>query len=330
MALLLTPIVAADCSFGEVDAMRIVIVGSGAMGQLFGARLSFAGQDVTLADIDQATVDAINDRGVSCAFGEWRQVVQVPACQDKELVGPYDLAILFTKAYDSEAALKACVDRIGAEALVLTLQNGLGNADLLRRYVDDSRVLVGMTTYNADRGGTAQVSSSGEGTIRMMPLSGVIGEREQAVWDVLEESGFTGAIVEDAWADIWQKVAYNSALNATSAICRVPCGGMGVMNKGMDLCSELVDETCTVAAAYGVEVDAGAVKRAMRAEIFGSGRNHVSSMTQDVLAGRRTEVTNLNGGVVHKAREKGLSAPYNEAMFCLLRSIESTYDLQLG
>lgn len=310
--------------------MRIVIIGAGAMGQLFGARLTHAGEDVTLCDVDERTVDALDEGAVACSFGEWRERVHVPACLDKDLTGPYDLAMLFTKVYDSEAALKSCVDRLGSDCLVLTLQNGIGNADLLRRYVPQDHVLVGMTTYNADRAGLTQVSSSGEGTIRMMPLSGEVGERERAAWAVFENAGFAGAIEEDVWADIWQKVAYNSALNATSAICRVPCGGMGIINKGMDLCNDLIDETCRVAQAYGVDVDAGYVKRSLRSQVFGSERNHVSSMTQDVLAARRTEVTSINGGVVRKAHEAGLEAPYNEAMFCLLRSIESTYDIQLG
>lgn len=310
--------------------MRIAIIGSGAMGQVFGARLVDAGEDVTMVDIDAKTVDALNEQGISCSFGEWRHTLPVQAVLSKDLMGPFDLALLLTKTYDSEAALTTCVPKLGEGCLVLTLQNGLGNSDLIQRYVDKSRVLVGMTTYNSDRGGLTQVTSSGDGTVRMMPVSGVIGERERAAWRALEGAGFEGSIEEDVWAAIWQKVAYNSALNATSAICRVPCGGMGVMNKGMDLCNDIIDETCAVAKAWGVDPDAGYVKRSMRTKVFGSERNHVSSMTRDVLSGRRTEVNSINGGVVRKAREKGMEAPYNEAMFCLLRSIESTYDIQLG
>lgn len=310
--------------------MRIAIIGAGAMGQVFGARLIESGEDVTLVDVDTKTVDAIGQNGISCAFGEWRKTVPALVCEDKDLTGPFDLALLLTKTYDSEAALTACIPRLGESCLVLTLQNGLGNADLIRRYVDKGRILVGMTTYNGDRSGLSQVSSSGQGVVRMMPLSGTIGKREQAVWDAISNAGFEGSIEEDAWNYIWQKVAYNSALNATAAICRVPCGGMGIMNKGMDLCNNIIDETCRVAEAWGVDPDPGYVKRAMRTQIFGSERNHVSSMTRDVLAGRRTEVNSINGGVVRKAREKGLEAPYNDAMFCLLRSIESTYDIQLS
>lgn len=310
--------------------MRIAIIGSGAMGQVFGARLADSGEDVTLVDVDAATVEAINEHGVSCSFGDWHKTVPVRACLDEQLEGPFDLALLLTKTYDSEAALGTCVPLLGGKCLVLTLQNGLGNADLIRRYVDKSRVLVGMTTYNADRLGATQATSSGEGVVRVMPASEKVGPREQAVWEVFAKAGFEGSMEDDAWAYIWQKVAYNCALNATSAICRVPCGGMGVMNKGMDLCNDIIDETCHVAKAWGVDPDAGYVKRALRTQVFGSERDHVSSMTRDILAGRRTEVNSINGGVVRKAREKGLEAPYNDAMTCLLRSIESTYDIQLG
>ena len=104
---------------------------------------------------------------------------------------------------------------------------------------------------------------------------------------------------------------------------------MGIMNKGMDLCNDIIDEACGIAVAYGIEADASKVKRDLRTKIFGPEKNHCTSMLQDVMAKRRTECSSINGGLVAKARAKGIEAPYNEVMFNLLRSIESTYDIQV-
>ena len=310
--------------------MRIAIVGAGAMGQLFGALLQQSGNDVTLLEVDERTIDAVQENGITVKTYDGEDVTHqaVPICRPETQMAPVDLVILFVKTYDSERALDQCMHIVGEHTSFLTLQNGLGNAEMLRRYMGEEHILVGITTINSDREGLFTVRTSNQGIVKFMPADGVVGPYVQSVVDALAGAGIDVEAHEDIWADIWQKCAYNAALNATSAVCRVPCGGMGIMNKGMDLCNDIIDEACGIAVAYGIEADASKVKRDLRTKIFGPEKNHCTSMLQDVMAKRRTECSSINGGLVAKARAKGIEAPYNEVMFNLLRSIESTYDIQ--
>ena len=309
--------------------MRIVITGAGAIGQVYGAMLAQSDQnDVNLVEIDQATIDAIDTYGVSCAFGEKRYKANPAICRASEVVEAPELVVLCMKTPDTAAALEEAKGYLGEDTYVLSLQNGLGNAEVIKRYVDPSHILVGMCTYNSDRTGLSSVRSSGEGIIKLMPLTEQMDEGVRAVEGVFTDAGFVTEAHENVWQDIWQKAAYNAALNSTSAVCRVPCGGMGILNKGMDLCNNII-EACTIANAYDVELDATRVKNDLRRKIFGSEKDHITSMAQDVIMHRQTEVGSINGAFVKYAAAKGLDAPYNEAMFCLIKSIESTYDMQV-
>ena len=310
--------------------MRIVILGAGAIGQLYGAMLSQGDKnDVSLVERDQTAIDAIGAHGISCAFGDERLEAHPPVMRAEDVEGEPDLVLLCTKTPDTTEALEQARGYLGEGTYVLSLQNGLGNAELIKRFVDPGRVLIGMCTYNADRTGLCSVRSSGEGIIKFMPLTSEVSDLARAVEGAFNEAGLECEVHEDVWRDVWQKAAYNAALNSTSAVCRVPCGGMGILNKGMDLCNDIIDEACAVAEAYGVEVDATRLKNDLRRKIFGSEKDHITSMAQDVIMHRQTEVGSINGAFVRYAAAKGLSAPYNEAMFCLIKSIESTYDMQV-
>lgn len=310
--------------------MRIAVIGAGAMGQLFGVLLQRSGNDVILAEVDPRTIDTVAEKGVTVKLGEEEVLHEsMDIRRPEDVDDPVDLCILMVKTYDSERALDMCVHFVGDHTCFLTVQNGLGNAEMLRRYMDVSHIMVGITTINSDREDVNVVRTAGEGVVKFMPMDGVVGNDVERVKAALAQAGFDVEAREDVWADVWQKCAYNAALNATSAVCRVPCGGMGIMNKGMDLCNDIIDEACDIARAYDVDVDASQVKRSLRTKIFGPEKNHQTSMLQDVLAKRRTECSSINGGLVAKARAKGMTAPYNETMFNLLRSIEATYDIQL-
>lgn len=310
--------------------MNIVVIGAGAMGQLFGALLARSGNDVRLVESDAKTVDAINQDGIKVTYGESTFTQAVPTVFPASGGEPAELAVVLCKAYDTEAALDGASRLMDDNTYVLTLQNGIDNSTLVKRHVARERVLVGITTYFSDRFGPNEVVSAGEGIVRFMPLTEQLTPEVSAFADVFNKAGIQCEAHDTVWHDIWEKVACDAALSATSAVCRVPCGGIGVMSKGMDLCGLIIDETCAVARAYDIELDSSEIKAALRRKFFGSEKDHVSSMTQDVISCRRTEVGAISGGIVHKAQEKGMQAPYNETMFCLLRSIESTYDLQLS
>jgi len=125
--------------------MKIAVVGAGAMGCLFGGRLALAGYDVTVVDVVPAVLEAINTNGLLLELDEGKHQIPIKACRAEELSGPIDLMILFTKAMHSRPALESARGFLGSDSYVFTLQNGLGNVELISEFVDLSRVIAGVT-----------------------------------------------------------------------------------------------------------------------------------------------------------------------------------------
>ena len=304
--------------------MRIAVVGAGAMGMLFGGRLAKSGNKVTMVDVVPAILDTINSDGIVLEDDEGEQHFPVAAMRGEELSELQDLVILFTKTLYSRAALESAKGYIGSDTVVLTLQNGLGNIELLNEYVGIDQILVGVTNYASDVTGIGRIRTQGSGYVRMMSANGKIGESVVQVNAVLCDAGFNSEIREDVFAAIWEKVGFNAALNSTTALCRVPVGGVGDVEEGRLIAFEIARESAAVAQAYGVKADADRMIESM-CYAFEHHQDHFTSMAQDVLNQRRTEVDSINGQIVKRAREKGIEVPFIEAVYLLLKVVESSY-----
>lgn len=308
--------------------MKIAVIGSGAMGLLFGAKLSLNGNDVTMIDVVPDVIEKLKNKGIFLEFGTSKENVPVKARFAEEMDAPVDLAILFTKTIYSKSALENCSSYIGPETYVLTMQNGLGNVELMSQYIDYDKIIVGVTTFGADLLGAGHTATSGKGYLKIMSANGKRSDGLTQINQILFDAGLGSKIVDDVMIAIWEKVAFNAGINATSALCRVPCGGMGATPEGTELCYKIAEETCRIANAHGVKANIEDVKENLRTTIFELHKDHLTSMTQDIIHKRKTEAAFISGGVLHKAREIGLEAPYNEVLYCLLHTVESTYDQQ--
>lgn len=205
---------------------------------------------------------------------------------------------------------------------VLTLQNGLGNVETLNAFVPLERILVGVTTWPADAAGPAHVRSHGAGTIRMMTADGAARPFATAVADALSRAGLACTLDADVWAAIWEKVAFNAALNTLCAATGCTVDQLGHHHDGPRLALAIAAETAAVARAKGIAVDGERIARNVEHAIR-EHRGHRPSMLQDVLAGRRTEIDAINGKVVAAAREAGVAVPHAETLLALVRLIDA-------
>ncbi|AIO75233.1 2-dehydropantoate 2-reductase [Burkholderia multivorans] len=307
--------------------MRIAILGAGAMGSLFGGLLAESGEDVTLIDVNDAHLDAIRRDGlrIDDDRGERRittlQALR-PEAANASAGTPFDLLIVFTKSLHTRVALDGVRALLTPHTHVLTLQNGLGNFETLNAFVPLERILVGVTTWPADLAGPAHVLSHGAGTIRMMTADGAASPFAAAVADALSRAGLACTLDADVWAAIWEKVAFNAALNTLCAVTRCTVDQLGEHHDGPRLAQAIVAETAAVARAKGIAVDAARIARNVEHAIR-EHRGHRPSMLQDVLAGRRTEIDAISGKVVAAAREVGLAVPHTETMLSLVRVIDA-------
>ncbi len=300
---------------------KIMIVGAGAMGCLFGARLALAGHAVTLIDVSLPHIDAINRHGLRLHADDGAHIVPLHACLAADATIVPDLALVFTKTMHSAAALASVAHLLAEHTYLLTLQNGLGNVELAEQFVPRQRILHGVTTCPSDLEGPGIVSSHGTGYVR---IGGAVAGADPVLDGfaaVLAGAGFDCRLDENVETAIWEKVAFNAALNSLAAVSRLPVGGIGARHAGRELATAIIHETCAVARARGIAADPAAVLAAVNAA-FEKHQAHQPSMLQDILAGRRTEIAAINGAIVEHAHALRIPAPVTETLWKLVRLIE--------
>ena len=305
-------------------SMNVAILGAGAMGSLFGGSLAESGQAVTLIDVNDAHVRAIRERGLRLEtdVGD-RRISALEACRPEDASTEPDLLIVFTKSLHTASALKGISRIIGPKTLVLTLQNGLGNVETIAEFVPTERVLLGTTTWPADVVGPGHVRSHGEGATRLMAAVPDIDlSQASMVSEILSKAGLQCVVDRTVWKAIWEKVAFNAALNSLCTITGCTVDQLGLTPEGMGLCSAVIDEVVSVATAEGIDADADRCRQTV-SHAIARHVGHKPSMLQDMVAGRPTEIAAINGAVAGKAREHGIAVPHTEALLGLVRLIEA-------
>lgn len=303
--------------------MNITILGAGAMGSLFGGLLAESGQDVTLLDVNDTHLDVIRDQGLRLETDSGdRRIRGLTACRPEQATGHPDLLLVFTKTLHTDKALASVAAHLAEHTVVLTLQNGLGNAETLYRHVAPERVMIGMTTWPADMVGPAYVRSHGQGMVRTLSADGVERPHTAEVAAVLDAAGLRCSVDRDVWAAIWEKVAFNAALNSLCAVTGCAVGQLDAVPEGIALARDIVLEVVAVAQSAGVAADAQRCLESV-ADAIAQHRTHKPSMLQDVLAGRPTEIGSINGEVLARARQAGIAVPRTETLLGLLRLVEA-------
>ena len=304
--------------------MRICIVGCGAVGSLFAAQLAQLDDvEVWAYDLDQPHVDAINANGLRLS-GAGEVVGRMKATTDAQELPACEFGIVATKSMHTGLAIKATAHAF-ADGSVCTIQNGLGNEEMLAEHV--SRVIRG-TTFPAGRilePGHVQWDVRGDTTIGPFEPSPAPGAAIDALADVCTRAGMPTEAVVDARGPQWRKVIFNAATNPVGALTGLTHGRVCEDPALRSLVTGLVDEGKAVAAAQGIELDADPeelIDHAARPDVA---YDHKASMLQDVEGRRQTEIDYLNGGIAHFGREHGVATPLNEAILALVKGVERSW-----
>ncbi|MGM7669888.1 ketopantoate reductase family protein [Microbacterium sp. A93] len=298
--------------------MRIAIVGAGAMGQLFGARLTLAGQDVVLVDAQQSVIDTLNSAGIWLETEKGTEHTAVVACRAEEETEPFDLFVIFTKSFHTAAAVASVRHLIGPQSVGLTVQNGLGHAEVLAEAFGPDGTVAGVTDFPADLLEVGRVHSTVHGSVRIGDLGE--GGRAESVARVFSDAGLNASVDGDVRVPIWEKVAFNAALNTLSAVTGATVGEMGASAEARAMASAVVLEVGRVAAARGIGMSVDRVTATL-ANAFEHHGSHKSSMLVDREAGRRTEVDYIGGAVVDSGRSAGVPTPVLETLCSLVRML---------
>lgn len=308
--------------------MRIAVLGAGAMGSLYGGALASIGHEVTFIDVSSPVIEAINQNGLHLTTDAGTKVIPVKAAKIEDVKSSFDWLILFTKTIHSAGALQSARHILDGDICVLTLQNGLGNRELIQQFVSPERIVVGMTGYPADLIAPGVVSSHGSSFTAMMDASGKPTDKTRILAEEITLAGLNCKVTDQVFCYIWEKVSFNSAMNALTSITHLPVGPMAELG-GAELCFAVAREGVATAHSLGIMADEEKVLDMLR-HAFVDHYNHKPSMLQDVLAGRQTEARFINGAIAQAAKSVGKTAPINETLYALVDILQRSYDKRLS
>ena len=304
--------------------MRVCVVGCGAVGSLFAANLArLEDVEVWAYDLAREHVEAINRDGLRLT-GAGEIVGHPRATTDASELPACDFGIVATKAMHTDAAIAATAHAF-ADGCVATVQNGIGNEEVLARHVE--RVIRG-TTFPAGKitaPGVVQWDVKGDTTFGLFEPKPALFAEVERLADACTRAGMPATAVEDARGPQWRKVIFNAATNPLGALTGLTHGRVCERPDLRALVTTLVDEGKAVAAAQGIVLDSDPeelIDYAARKEVA---YDHKASMLQDVEARRQTEVDFLNGGIAGFGKKLGVPTPGHETIWALVKGVEASW-----
>lgn len=295
----------------------VLIAGSGAMACLFGARLA-PHADVTLLGTWPEGLAAIRQFGIRLEAGglETRHPVRVTS-NPLEVQGARFVLVL-VKSWQTRRTATMLHSCLAPDGVALTLQNGLGNREILERQLGVERAALGVTTMGATlvAPGLVRVGGSGPTYLGRHPgLDPTLG--------LLRHAGFEVEIEQELDSLLWGKLVVNTAINPLTALLRVPNGALLESEPTRDLMAETARETAAVAQALGIRLPyLDPARQAI--EVAGRTAANHSSMLQDVQRGAPTEIDSINGAVALLGERQGAPAPINRTLWRLVRAAART------
>lgn len=301
--------------------MRIAVVGSGAVGGYYGAKLARAGHDVVFI-ARGAHLAALRERGLSVQSPLGDFSVRAPAVDDTSRVGVVDLVLLAVKAYDLDAAARLLPPLVGATTTVLALQNGVDSPERVAAVVGEPAVLGGaayIATALVSPGVIVQTGSYRRIAFgEVFDASATLSPRVRALHEAFRASDIESEPHADARVPLWEKFIYLAPLAGFTAAARRPAGDIWYDPEVREAFLDGVREVERVARAEGVAVTADIVARIV-GYMDAVPREMRSSMLIDLTAGRRIEVEALQGSVVRRARILGVPTPVMSTLYAVLR-----------
>lgn len=303
--------------------MKIVIVGAGAIGMVFGAYFCRAGHQVVFIEKQKNTVDAINEQGIGFmepeATARQDQVfIPAVAVADSSEIKECDLVLLAVKSFDTYTATASISHLVNFNSPIISLQTGLGHMQIIEKILQRPNLLGGLTYMAGAALGPGRVRLGGIGKTFLGELDGHISDRTNKVAALLNESGLKTEVVENIVERMWGKALVYSVINPVTALFKIKNGQLLEKMDALTLAKRLVDEGCMVAKANNIILD----KDDLFEMFFNTCRNtsaNISSMLLDRLNERKAEIDTLNGEIVRIGKKYGVPATTHETLVNLIK-----------
>jgi 2-dehydropantoate 2-reductase len=304
--------------------MKIVVVGSGAIGSLYGAFLStIKGNDVILVGRDPH-VSAIRSNGLIIRGIMGNHLFHLNAVDHASELSEADLILLTTKTYDTLEAITSAKHLIDKGAYILLIQNGLGTEDIVADALNSTRVLRATTCMGALRTEPGIVTATGCGLTEIGSRFPENYEFVKMISKMFKDCGFEVRTSENIEGVVWTKTLVNCGINPVGALTGLTNGEVYKNPELRNLVIKLVEEAVKVVKALGIELTTDDPVRYALGTAKATG-NNINSMLQDIMAGKRTEIDAITGEIIRLGKELGIDTPSNEVVFALIKAIEAKY-----
>ena len=228
--------------------MKIGIVGPGAMGLLFAYFFYKANIDIVLLGKDQNAVAEIK-KGVNVIIGEKSEEINIEIGNNPEIIKECRIIFLFVKTYDTESAVKGITDVINKDAVIVTLQNGIGNKEIIARYIPENQIIYGSSSFGATRLSKNTVRLGGIGA---NVVGGSSVESVKSVEDILKKAKLDPVITDDPDIAVWKKAIINAGINPIGALLEIPNGGIIANEYSKRIQEQIVREAVKAASANNI------------------------------------------------------------------------------
>jgi len=306
--------------------MKFLVVGPGAVGCLFSARLKAAGNDVVLLDHNEKRAQKINEHGIHVNGVSGEYTVHIHTVAGNVPFTP-DYILICVKSNDTKEAGESVAPFIGPDSTVVTFQNGLGNTETLAEIFGQTKVLGGVTAQGATLLGEGKIKHAGEGETVIGPKGKEEGPAQKLL-STMNKAGFETRLADNVEELIWGKLVINVGINALTAITRLKNGRIPMINGTRRIMEDAVREAVTVAEAKRIILPyEDPLSRVIT--VCEATRDNVASMLQDVLKERITEVDMINGAIAREGDVLGIPTPVNSVLTNLIQAIQETYQERL-
>jgi 2-dehydropantoate 2-reductase len=302
--------------------LNIGIIGPGSIGLLFSGFLLQNDVEITLIDHRKERAEELNKSGIIWEGLDAEKHLKIPVSYSLDKSDNFDMIFISVKAYHTEIVAKE-LEKIKYEGVILTLQNGVGNVEILKKYLPGAQILAGITSEGANIVRDGHVRHAGRGKTFFGEVEkGRPGtEFLEKFLGYLKNSGLDADIVPDVESLIWSKLIINVGINALTAILKVQNGQLVEISYARKLMGHLVEEAVRCVKEKGLQLPySDPIDRVE--EVCRLTAANYSSMYQDIKFGRKTEIDFINGAIVEAAKDMDIDCPFNQSVTSLIKSLE--------
>jgi 2-dehydropantoate 2-reductase len=303
--------------------MRIGVIGAGSMGSVIGGKLARTGAKVMLYDRDSDLVAAVGSHGLKVRDPTEEFAVSVPATTNIRALSEIDLAVVLVDGNGTADIAPQLAPILSSSGCALTLQNGIGNVEILSEWLGSQRVLGGSTFVSATMIAPGYAYNTNIGETVLGEIQGPVTSRAEKIVSLFRSAGFPARASDNVIGHIWSKFALNCALNPMSALTGLRPGEVVRHAEMSALLDGLITEIESVVRAKGIRLPEEDLVSHIRMHAFT--RYNRPSMLQHVEAGKQTEIGSLNGALVREAAQLGIAVPINRTIAALVRGIEARH-----